>query len=145
MPSSRAVTEPSAVHNDAVLRHLQRELLAGSVREGASAVLMFDPSESEDARSFEQIRSLNPFAVEWVELVEYDERGLCEERHRIKPPSKKNARWESCDRAKGVFAVMSVRIRLLRYREAAGSRAPSGALNLPRGGARQRHGYVRSV
>ena len=34
--------------NDAVLRHLRRELLAGSVREGASAVLMFDPSERED-------------------------------------------------------------------------------------------------
>ena len=70
------------------------------------------PHESEDASSFEQIRSANrnSNAVEWVELVEYDERALCEERHRVKPPSKKNAKWETCDRAQGAFAVASIRL-----------------------------------
>ena len=41
-------------------------------------MLVFDPSESEDASSFEQIRSANrnSRAVEWVELVEYDGVGV---------------------------------------------------------------------
>ena len=101
--------------NEATLSHLHQELMAGRIRRGASALVLFDPSESEDASSFEQIRSANrnSRAVEWVELVEYDERALCEERHRLKPPSKKNAKWQSCDRAQGAFAVAS--IRLARY------------------------------
>ena len=98
--------------NQALLSHLHHELLAGRIRKGASAMVLFDPSESEDVSSFEQIRSANrnSNAVEWVELVEYDERALCEERHRVKPPSKKNAKWETCDRAQGAFAVASIRL-----------------------------------
>ena len=64
--------------NEATLSHLHQELMAGRMRRGASALVLFDPSESEDASSFEQIRSANrnSRAVEWVELVEYDGVGV---------------------------------------------------------------------
>ena len=60
--------------NEPTLSHLHQELMAGRIRRGASALVLFDPSESEDASSFEQIRSANrnSRAVEGVELVEYD-------------------------------------------------------------------------
>ena len=74
---------------------------------------MFDPSERTDVASFDRMRTLYGSAIEWVDVVAYDERNSCEARHRIKPPNPKNLKWETCTRATGVFVAMGLRVRAL--------------------------------
>ena len=97
--------------NELVLAHLQKEQTAHRLRENATAAVLFDLSHENDIQSFESLRWRHRGAIEWLELVPFDERAMCETYQRLRPPSKFQTQYERCSRATGVFGVMALSVR----------------------------------
>jgi hypothetical protein len=85
--------------NEAVLTHLRKQLDAGSIRQSAMAIILFEVGYSDDIRSWQRLRGI----AAWNETVEFDETTLC------KAQIEKRKHW-LCSRAHGTFHVAGIRI-----------------------------------